>query len=233
MVMSSKISRLFIETSSFKGPIDTDGIVRLSAWLEGSKALDLELCGWDRDLPDNWLPLIVSSQTGESLITYQRLGVAAIWNYYRAIRVILQQLIINLRSSIMALTGDNIFQEGLQDDLEVGVIRKMITDACRSIPFARGEIDALGNPNPSSAEGRPRVRAIYGYIMLWPLWYMLSCGLATPAQSEQIRGFLAQVGSALGIKLALILAGDGATLNSGSSGPSMPYAPPVVGQFSL
>lgn len=208
-----------------------DGIARLSAWIEGSKALDQELCGWDRDLPDNWLPLVVSSPTGESLITYQRIGVAAIWNYYRAVRIINKQLILNLRASIMALAGDN-GGEGLKEDGEVGVIREMITDACRSIPFARGEIDALGNPNPSSHEGKPRVRAIYGYIMLWPMWYMLSCGQATPAQAEQIRGFLAQVGSALGIKLALILAGDGGTLHSGTSVP-IPHQPQPIGQFSL
>ncbi|KAF9893746.1 hypothetical protein FE257_009916 [Aspergillus nanangensis] len=222
MLMSSKISQLFVETSSFQGPLDAGNVAKLSALLEVSKVIDLELAAWDRNLPDNWLPLLVSSQTGESLMTYQRISIAAIWTYYRAVRIILQKLIIGLRATIASL--DHVAdRDVVPEEPEVGVIQETITDACRSIPFAFGDIDTLGNPIPSSTEGKPRIRAFYGYIMLWPLWYILSCGLATPAQTEQIRSVLTGVGSALGIRLALILAGDhGGTPNSASSGPS-PY----------
>ncbi|KAL4893058.1 hypothetical protein BDV59DRAFT_178331 [Aspergillus ambiguus] len=238
MLMSSKISQVFVESSSFQGPLDADGIARLSACLETSKILDLEMSLWDQSLPDNWLPRIVPSPSGESLMTYQRIGIAAIWTYYRAVRIILQQLILHLRGTITPLVnavadGGGDTHEVAQEDVEVGVIREMITDSCRSIPFSFGDIDAQGNPIPSSSEGRPRVRAVHGYIMLWPLWYMLSCGLATPAQSAQIRGVLAQVGSALGIKLALILAGAGETADSASSGPTPHRIPPGFGQLMV
>ncbi|KAL5363506.1 hypothetical protein BJX96DRAFT_155841 [Aspergillus floccosus] len=231
ILMSSKISQVIVETSSFQGPLNADGIARLSAWLETSQIVDLELASWDQRLPDNWVPQVVPTQTGESLLTYKQMGIAAVWTYYRAVRIILQQLILQLRGTIRTLVGDDgMYNEVTHEDIEVGVIRKMITDACRSIPFCFGDIDAQGNPIPSSSEGKPRVRAVYGYSMLWPLWYMLSCGLATPAQSAQLRGVLAQVGSALGIKLALILVGDG-TPDSASSGLTSHLMRPGFGQF--
>ncbi|GES57057.1 Zn(II)2Cys6 transcription factor [Aspergillus terreus] len=227
ILMSSKISQVIVETSSFQGPLNADGAARLSAWLQSSQIVDLEFSSWDQRLPDNWLPQVVLTPKGESLLTYQQMGIAVIWTYYRAVRIILQQLILQLRGTIKSLVGDD---EVTQDGIEVRVIRKMITDSCRSIPFCFGDIDARGNPIPSSSEGKPRVRAVYGYSMLWPLWYMLSCGLATPAQSAQLRGALAQVGSALGIKLALILVGDG-TPRSAPSGLASPMMQPGFGQF--
>lgn len=231
ILMSSKISQIIVETSSFQGPLNAEGIARLSAWLETSQIVDLEFSSWDQRLPDNWLPEVVPTLKGESLLTYQQMGIAAIWTYYRAVRIILQQLILQLRGTIKTLVGDDgINNEVTQDDIEVRVIRKMITDACRSIPFCFGDIDARGNSIPSSSEGKPRVRAVYGHSMLWPLWYMLSCGLATPEQSAQLRGALARVGSALGIKLALILVGDG-TPRSASSGLTSHLMQPGFGQF--
>lgn len=89
--------------------------------------------------------------------------------------------------------------------MALNVIQEMITDICRSIPFSLGDVDTRGNPI-KSLEGKPQIRAFHGYTLLWPFWYVLSSGLATPEQNQQIRSVLARVGSAQGIKLALILA---------------------------
>ena len=127
----------------------------------------------------------------------------AIWNYYRAIRIVLQRFILDVYQTISSVTGVN----GLvpDDPVEMNVIQEMITDICRSIPFALGDVDSRGNPI-KSLEGKPQIRAFHGYTLLWPFWYVLASGLATPEQSQQIRSVLARVGSAQGIKLALILA---------------------------
>lgn len=129
----------------------------------------------------------------------------AIWNYYRAIRIVLQRLVLELHRNLASIVGTR-NGDAFQDDPEaVNVIHEMITDICRSIPFSLGDVDSRGNPI-RSAEGKPQIRAFHGYTLLWPLWYVLSCGLATPEQEQQIRSVLSRVGSALGIKLALILA---------------------------
>jgi hypothetical protein len=92
-------------------------------------------------------------------------------------------------------------------------IQKQIADICRSIPFCVGDVDIMGNPttapssfSSSSSEAKPRARAFSVYSMIWPLWYILSSGLATPEQADQLRSCLARIGSNLGIRLASVLA---------------------------
>lgn len=185
--------------------------------------LDFELAQWSHSVPDFWLPLIVHSPQGESLITYQRIAMVAIWNYYRAIRIVLQRLVLELHRNLASFVGTS-SGDAFQDDPEaISVIHEMITDICRSIPFALGDVDSRGNPI-SSAEGKPQIRAFHGYTLLWPLWYVLSCGLATPEQAQQIRSVLSRVGSALGIKLALILAEAPSGQLPGAGNPHIMHA---------
>lgn len=210
MVVASKLSRLFLEASSYHGPFGLVEIEKLVSWIEAGRLLDVEMAQWAQTLPNHWLPLAVYSPTGEHLLTYQRIAVAAIWKYYRAVRIILQRLMLELSQTLTSVVEDReVYAEVFQGDAGVAdVIKDMITDTCRSIPYCFGDVDMSGNPPSSSINDKPRIRAIYGYIMLWPLWYIYSCGLATPTQTEQLRSALARVGSALGIRLALVLARD-------------------------
>lgn len=182
---------------------------KLATWIDSGKLLDQELAEWSQTLQNDWLPLIVHSHTtNEPLITYQALSLSVVWNFYRAVRVVLQRLMLELRR-IRAL-----FLGSFADDIEVlEIIHEMITDVCRSIPFSLGDIDTLGNPTTSASspssqqgQGKPRIRAFHGYSLLWPFWYVLACGLANPEQEQQIRNALVRVGSELGIRLALRLA---------------------------
>lgn len=203
IVTASKISELFLKASSTPPGSVAEYPASFSMLIESCKALDLEIAQWSHNLPDDWIPLFVESQQGESLITYQRVPMAAIWNYYRAVRLVLQRLILELNRTLATIMGAS---DSYQDDpVTASVIQEMITDVCRTIPFSLGDVDSLGNPI-RSMEGKPQIRAFHGYTLLWPLWYVLSSGLATPAQTQLIRSVLSRVGSALGIKLALILA---------------------------
>lgn len=210
MLLVSKVSQIFLESSSLQASTAAEDVGRLVSCMEDAKSVDLELAAWSQSLPEIWLPLIVYSQTHESLMTYQQISIAAIWNYYRAVRIILLKVILGLLDLLASAVGDRReCSELLQDEPMIREsIQEMITDVCRSIPFAFGHVDAMGNPVPTSSEGKLHIRAFQGYNMLWPLWYISSCGLATPEQSHQVRTVLARVGSTLGIKLALILAGD-------------------------
>ncbi|KAL2820350.1 hypothetical protein BJX63DRAFT_380534 [Aspergillus granulosus] len=219
--VASKISQLFLAASSFQASDATstptsfppDTASQLSLLLLTCHQIELELASWSQDLPDSWLPLVIYTDkktNRDPLITYHHLSIASVWTYYRAVRIISHLITAELRRTLALAIGD---PNSFNDDPSTtpATIQKHIADICRSIPFCVGDVDIMGNPTTSSfsssaSEAKPRARAFSVYSMIWPLWYILSCGLATPAQEEQVRTCLARIGSNLGIRLALILA---------------------------
>lgn len=201
---ASKISHVFLEASSAQSCPETVTASKLNSWIETGKMLDADMIGWTKNVPEDWHPLTVqSSSTEETFITYRALPLAVVWNYYRAIRIVLQKLMLELRQIRAVFFGP------APDDMEVlNIIQEMITGVCHSMAYCLGDVDMNGNRVPSSSNttNRPRVRAFHGYTLLWPIWYVLSCGLATPEQEKLVRNVLVRVGSALGIRLALTLA---------------------------
>ncbi|KNG80645.1 Zn(II)2Cys6 transcription factor [Aspergillus nomiae NRRL 13137] len=219
---ATKIGQLFAESSSHQGSLDIDNITQLTTWIETGNSLALEMANWSQHLPDHWLPLIVSTATGGSLMTYQNASIAAIWTYYRAARISLQRHLLDLRRNLASLVGDNQASD-VHCHAALEEIQEMTSDTCRSIPFSLGDVDAFGQSIPTSTEGRPPIRALYGYLMLWPLWYVLTFGMCTVAQMEQIRSALGSVGSVLGIKLAFILAQQGSMSQHATALTPNPY----------
>ncbi|BCS26448.1 putative C6 transcription factor [Aspergillus puulaauensis] len=219
ILAASKMSQLFLATTSLQHllpistPLDSDTVSQLTFLLLLGRQIDLELTSWSQDLPDRWLPLVIypnKSDSNDFLITYHHLSIASVWTYYRAVRIVSHVIMLGLRKALAAATGEVPEDTGTEVP---AVVQKMITDICRSIPFCLGDVDMMGNRTASaspSAESKPqpRARAFSVYSMVWPLWYILSCGLATPEQEQQIRSCLSRVGSVLGIKLALVLAED-------------------------
>ncbi|KAJ5565620.1 transcriptional regulator family: Fungal Specific TF [Penicillium sp. DV-2018c] len=221
---SNPVERLIISASeichlygSFRFASEIPDQATVESWITAVRECDIELSRWTETLADSWLPLVVYSAQGEPLLTYNRLSTAVIWNYYRAVRVMLQQLLLELNRTLTTLkaankqipgfvkASDTPSESALDEESVRAVIREMTTDVCRSIPFALADVDSLGRPNNKS-NGAWQMRAAQGYGLLWPLWYVLSCGMPTPVQVEQIRTVLSHVGSTLGIKLAWVLA---------------------------
>ncbi|KAL2850597.1 hypothetical protein BJY01DRAFT_130309 [Aspergillus pseudoustus] len=244
ILVASKISQIFSAASSLQASAGTstttppsfppDAASQLSLLLLTCRQIELELTSWSQDLPDSWLPLVIyadKNTTREPLITYHHHSIAAIWAYYRAVRVISHIMTADLRRTLALATGDpNAFDEDPSISTTPATIQKHIADICRSIPFCVGDVDIMGNPttapssfSSSSSEARPRARAFSAYSIIWPLWYILSCGFATPAQVEQLRACLARIGSDLGIRLALVLAENA----GGQRNAPVWMAPPV------
>ncbi|CAG8364395.1 unnamed protein product [Penicillium salamii] len=219
MLSASKLTRLFLLMRSTPQPPDQ---ATVESWITAGRECDAELSQWTQTLPDRWLPLVVYSAHGESLLTYNRISNAIIWYYYRAVRVMLQQLLLGLNRTLTTIktankqwsssgtSGSGMDFEPLDEANLLAVICEMTTDTCRSIPFSLADVDSLGRPN--QAHSPLQIRAAQGYGLLWPLWYVLSCGMPTEAQVQQIRTALWRVGSKLGIKLALILAREAETI---------------------
>ncbi|KAJ5201066.1 hypothetical protein N7449_005869 [Penicillium cf. viridicatum] len=217
MLTASKLCRLFICIRTSPKPPDQ---ATVESWITASCEYDIELSQWTQTLPHRWLPLEVYSAQGETFLTYNRITNAVVWNYYRAARVMVQQLLLSLNATLTSIKAANKQFSTLRDtsssepESETALdepalkatIREMITDVCRTIPFAMADVDSLGRPNKSDSPWQ--LRAAQGYGLLWPLWYILSSGMPTPAQAELIRTVLSRVGSTLGIKLALVLASE-------------------------
>lgn len=213
MLSASKLTQLFLTMRSSPNPPDQ---LTVESWITAGCECDAELSQWTQTLPDRWLPLIVYSTQGETLLTYQGISNAIIWYYYRAVRVMLQQLLLGLSQTLTTIKAtkkqfSNVPESDAETDLHPlnedslrAVIREMTTDTCRSIPFSLADVDALGRPNTSNSPFQ--IRASQAYGLLWPLWYVLSSGLPTEAQVQQIKAVLWRIGSTLGIKLALVLA---------------------------
>ncbi|RAK97199.1 putative C6 transcription factor [Aspergillus ibericus CBS 121593] len=208
MILASKTAQLLAEPWSASASLESIGVTQLATWIESCRALDAELVEWSQGLPDIWLPLETRSYTGEDVLTYREMIIAIIWAHFRAIRILVYLTMVDLFRVLSSIVNSpGIHREASQyerDGLRVSL--DLISDTCRSVPFCFGEIDLLGNPIPPSAEGTTRVRAFWVYSMLWPLWHLVSCGLAPPEQTQMIRGMMARTGSELGIKLAIMLA---------------------------
>ncbi|KAF7587521.1 hypothetical protein BBP40_007080 [Aspergillus hancockii] len=168
LLTASKMGQLFTESTSCQISSDADSIARLTTLIETGDLLDVEMAEWSQHLPDDWLPLVVHTPTGETFMTYQNMSVTAVWTYYRAARIGLQRHILDLRQTLASIIGDSRTYDSHRDAV-LEEIQDLTTDTYRSIPFSLGDIDVLGNPIPSSTEGRPPIRALYGYLMLWPL----------------------------------------------------------------
>ncbi|KAJ5973029.1 uncharacterized protein N7479_002947 [Penicillium vulpinum] len=214
MLTASKLCQLFQSIRSSPKPPDQ---ATVESWITAGRECDIEFSQWTQTLPDRWLPLVVYSAQGESLLTYNRIPNVVVWNYYRAVRVMVQQLLLGLNSILISIKAAKHFPDSqdtstsepesrpvLHELALRAVIREMTTDVCRSLPFALADVDSLGRPNKSDSAWQ--MRAGQGYGLLWPLWYILASGMPNPAQVELIRSVLSRVGSTLGIKLAWILA---------------------------
>lgn len=217
LLTASKLCQLFLCMSTSPKPPDQ---ATIESWIRAGCEYDIELSQWTETLPDRWLPLEVYSSQGETLLTYNRITNAVVWNYYRAVRIMVQQLLLSLNATLTSIKAANKqfsssrhisssepeFETALDEPTLKATIRELTTDACRSIPFALADVDSLGRPNKSDSPWQ--MRAAQGYGLLWPLWYILSSGMPTPAQADLIRTVLSRVGSTLGIKLALVLASE-------------------------
>ncbi|KAJ5569535.1 transcriptional regulator family: Fungal Specific TF [Penicillium hispanicum] len=228
MLAACKLSQLFVTMQSASTSPDQ---ATVKSWIAAGQQCDFELSQWTLHLPDRWLPLVVYSSHGEQLITYNRISNAVIWNYYRAVRVMVQQLLLNLNRTLNVIIQKNkkfgeppVTKSTLDESGLRAIIQEMTADLCRSIPFALSDIDTLGRSMSSTESQRP-IRAAQGYGLLWPLWYILTCGMPTPAQVNQIRSVLYRIGTTMGINLALVLGREAERLPNDPNS----YRAPTIG----
>lgn len=148
--------------------------------LSRAQSLDEELSLWCRCVPDQWLPRVVYSTTGEALITCVSISAATLWNFYRCSRIIVQTIIDNIYTRMEALneTGFSTWHTAeiiditnptntplynnhtpasaspsssiLSQSTPYEIVQNMIADICRSMPYSLGDVDSSGVPFPQT-----------------------------------------------------------------------------------
>lgn len=230
MLAASKLSQLFLAMQAASNPPDLATVVQ---WITAGQECDFELSQWTLHLPDRWLPLEVYSAQGETLLTYNRISNCVIWNYYRAVRIMLQQLLLSLKRTYFDIISKDkapndppVVTVTLDETSLRAIIQEMTTDVCRSIPFAMSDVDTLGRPI-KPGDYQSTIRAAQGYGLLWPLWYIVSCGMPSPEQVKQISLVLYRIGTQQGINLAIILAREAERIRGDNNSFRAP--PPRIG----
>ncbi|KAJ5729366.1 uncharacterized protein N7483_003874 [Penicillium malachiteum] len=236
MLATSKIRKVFLAMQTSSSPPD---ITTVQEWIAAGEECEREVSQWSLHLPDHWLPLIVYSNQGEPLITYNSIAYCVVWNYHRAARVMIQQLLLNLNHTLSAIlsktkepNGPLIEKAALDETKLRAVIQEMTADVSRSLQFAMADVDTLGRPTVSS-EARNPSRAGHVYGLLWPLWYIVSCGMPTPDQVKLICTVLHRIGHTHGIVLASILAREAEKLPVNVTSNSIQAPPPYFGEVEL
>ncbi|KAJ6090471.1 hypothetical protein N7486_009286 [Penicillium sp. IBT 16267x] len=234
MLAASKLSQLFLAMQAAPTPLD---LATVKEWMTAGQECDFELSQWTLHLPDRWLPLVVYSAQGETLLTYNRIPNCVIWNYYRAVRIMLQQLLLSLKRTYTDIISKNkapgdplAINIALEETSFRAVIQEMTNDVCRSIPFGMSDVDTLGRPT-KPGDYQTTVRAAQGYGLLWPLWYIVSCGMPSPQQVNQISLALYRIGTQQGINLALILAREAERIRGDNNSFRAP--PPQIGRSGV
>ncbi|OJJ30222.1 hypothetical protein ASPWEDRAFT_702358 [Aspergillus wentii DTO 134E9] len=201
----------------------------LTSMLEMGERLGLEFDQWYRGTPDEWLPQSSPTIHGETIITYPDITSAGVWNYYRGATIALQLTLIEIHHRLNSLVAGNLHNTtdsnqfvGLQSP--ENIIKNTVVGICQTIPFALGDVDRFGFPTPMHGKPGVGIKAIQQFALLWPIWTVTQCGLATAEQDKQARVALQRIGLASGIKLGLALADqntvlDRATLSSPSHSP--------------
>jgi hypothetical protein len=226
MVITTKLCQLVVDVPALRedhccvesGDFSLDD---LAAFFLRAQSLDEELSQWCRQIPELWLPRMVYSATGETIITYPSISAGSLWNFYRCARMIVRGIIDSLTKDILTLQSSMPDAEhwlppplhlSPTQSTHADIVQNMIADICRSIPFMLGEVDSSGNAAPSptflssASELHPRLKAIEGYEMLWPFWHVMQSRFSTLRQRMQAQEALRRLDQDFGIKLAYKLA---------------------------
>jgi hypothetical protein len=173
--------------------------------------IDAKLVTWATTLPSQFAYDIISiSEPSEEVFTdhyhiYRNLWIATVWNLYRCIRVLVNELLL---VHLLHLSWK---QTGFPDEQEVffsydsevtrakSAMMTLIHDICASVPFYLGY--HKGRSSPPTLP-----KAVNGNLLIWPLYIAASMNMVSDMVQTWAVTRLQMVGEILGIRQASVLA---------------------------
>jgi len=167
--------------------------------------IDEKLEKWRSELPASWQyksytaldPTTSSSNTYDSRYdVYADLWIASVWNSYRASRLLLHEHIMSMAIKFGTVQDKEMLQTAAR------VLKIMVNEICHSVPFHLGVQRRGSSCRFEYSEAIPA-----SYLLIWPL-FTSGMRRTTPwPQKEWIAGKLRFIGTKMGLRLALSMAG--------------------------
>jgi hypothetical protein len=175
-------------------------------------ALDAEYTEWISHLPTEFLfttvPLIERSDEvfSDHYHVYPSMWVARVWNSYRCIRILINELILDqlnhhfLHPEESTLMWENPSLYESQILASNSMLLQLSHDICASAPYF------LGFSNSIDPVLRERPKASCGNMLLWPLYSAAVTQMVSPMMRDWVAGRLRMIAEDMGIKQAAPLA---------------------------
>jgi hypothetical protein len=173
--------------------------------------IDAKLMTWATTLPPQYAYDIISiAEPSEEIFTdhyhrYRNLWIASVWNNYRCIRVLVNELLfVHLlhlsQKQTSFLDEQEVFSSYDSEFTRVNSVMMTLThDICASVPFYLGYHEGRSSP-PTPP------KAVNGNLLIWPLYTAASMNMVSDMMRTWAVTRLEKVGEILGIRQASVLA---------------------------
>ncbi|MCJ1389447.1 hypothetical protein MMC18_002304 [Xylographa bjoerkii] len=202
--LASIVSRFVTLRASIRKKKFTDSTAIISVM----SALDAEMARWATELPPEWtFTTVISTEDSENIFesrchVYHSVWVAILWNHYRAIRILVNNVLLYHLDLVSSLPlDDNRGSHQEQRRRSLVLVSRLPIDICYSIPF---QLNHNGLAQRSNTKFAPTLTG--AFTVLWPLRVAASTIGASEPLYQWVSLLLLSIGNRTGIKLALFMA---------------------------
>ena len=210
-IVASVLSGIIVRFCNLRGSMDSMRDYRHSADIVLSALdIDAELESWAADCPDMYMYETVTLQTrSESVFSdnyhvYCNIWIATVWNHYRSIRILLNELVIeqlgHLKQCSEALPDFRGEHPSMFYERQIVVCRssllQLTQEICASVPFFLSH-GVQGDCPPKAAGGN---------LLLWSLYTAGCTDVVSNVMRTWVIGNLESITETMGIQQAKVLA---------------------------
>ena len=176
--------------------------------------IDAELVDWADRFPNKntYTVVILKEKSAEVFAdywhSYRDIWIAAVWNHYRSIRILVNQIILaQLARLTEHLPFDSSFHFSSLYDHQIEASKTTIVELshkiCASVPFYLGHHH---NDRRDWTPGYQPQNAAHGKLLLWPLHVAGESDLVSAAMRTWVVERLENVAQVMGLEMARVLA---------------------------
>ena len=205
--LSIKYSDIRSSMGSFRDYSDSENII------PALLALDAEYAEWATRCPPQFIYTTVNLKERSDEVfsdhyhVYSSIWAAKIWNSYRCIRILVNELLVDQLKHLLqrpkasiAAQDENVGAYENQILAYNSMLLQLANEICASVPYC------LGYDNALDQALREPPTAASGNLLLWPLYSAAVTGMVSPMMRDWVAGRLMLIAEVIGIKQAKALA---------------------------
>lgn len=212
--MSTHLSEIAIKYCNLRASMSSFHDYRNSEYLIACLcAVDLEYAEFLNRCPVPFIYTTVTlAERSEEVFSdhyhvYSSIWTATVWNHYRCVRILVNELIIDQISYILSnpeefpSSWDSVPFYESQLLASNSMLQHLSHDICASVPFYLGY-----SVKASDRASRPPPKAVSGNLLLWPLYSAAVTGVVSDVMRDWVVGRLRMIADVMGIRQAAPLA---------------------------